>query len=464
MTESLKLKEKIGYGFGDFASSMFWKIFSMFLMYYYTDIVDLSPVSVGTMLLLTRLWDGINDPLMGIISDRTNTKQGKFRPFLLWGAIPFGLIGIVTFSIPDYGPGGKLIYAYVTYTMMMMVYTFVNVPYASLLGVMTDKPKERTSLSSFRFIGAYAGGMVMTASIPSLLQFFKSMEFSDARGFQLSVVIYAIIAAFFFIMTYVWTKERLKPVREKVSIKNDLKDLAKNIQWFIMLGACIAVLIFNSLRDGSIQYYFKYYIQDQNLPLLGEVGWEKLSGAYMTVWLGSNMLGVLFANPLSSLIGKRRTFIYAMALAAILSMGVFFLKPDQILMIFILNILIGLTAGIVLPLIWSMYADIADYSEYKTGRRATGLIFSSSSMSQKMGWTLGGAITGWILSAYGFEANTVQTEESITGIRMLISVYPAIGAGIAVLFLMTYRLSDRFMEQVTRELREIRKTKNTQMK
>jgi len=456
MTESLKLKEKIGYGFGDFASSMFWKIFSMFLMYYYTDIVDLSPESVGTMLLLTRLWDGVNDPLMGIIADRTNTNQGKFRPFLLWGAIPFGLIGIITFSMPNFGPSGKMIYAYITYTLMMMVYTLVNVPYASLLGVMTDKPKERTSLSSFRFIGAYAGGMVMTASIPLLLKLFRSMDFSDARGFQLSVIIYATIAAFFFIMTYAWTKERLKPVAEKTSIKDDLKDLAKNGQWFIMLGACVAVLIFNSLRDGSIQYYFKYYIQDQTLPLFGEVGWEKLSGAYMTVWLGSNMLGVLFANPISSRIGKRSTFIYAMILAALFSVWLFFLKPDEILLIFALNVLVGLTAGIVLPLIWSMYADISDYSEHKTGRRATGLIFSSSSMSQKMGWTLGGAITGWILGAYGFEANAIQSEESVTGIRMLISIYPAIGAAVAVLFLLTYRLSDRAMEQVVVELRKKR--------
>lgn len=456
MTDSLQLKEKIGYSFGDFASSMFWKIFSMFLMYYYTDIVDLSPESVGTMLLLTRLWDGINDPIMGMIADRTQTKQGKFRPYLLWGAVPFALIGIITFSMPGFGPGGKLVYAYITYTLMMMIYTVVNVPYASLLGVMTDKPCERTSLSSFRFIGAYAGGMLMTASIPLLLQFFKSMNFSDARGFQFSVIIYAIIAAFFFIMTYAWTSERLKPVAEKNRIKNDLKDLATNGQWFIMLGACVAVLIFNSLRDGSIQYYFKYYIQERELPLFGKVAWEKLSGAYMTIWLGSNMLGVLLANPVSARIGKRTTFIYAMALAALLSIWLYFLTPAQLVLIFGLNVLIGLTAGVVLPLIWSMYADISDYSEHRTGRRATGLIFSSSSMSQKMGWTLGGAVTGWILSAYGFEANAVQSNESITGIRMLISIYPAAGAGIAVLFLLAYRLSDSFMEQITRELRERR--------
>lgn len=457
MSEKINVKEKIGYGFGDFASSMFWKIFSMFLMYYYTDIVQLNPASVGTMLLLTRLWDGINDPLMGIIADRTTTKHGKFRPFLLWGAIPFGIIGIITFSVPDIGASGKLIYAYITYTLMMMVYTFVNVPYASLLGVMTDNTKERTSLSSFRFIGAYSGGLVMTASIPFLLDFFSGINFSEARGFQFSVIIYAVLAAFFFIMTYFWTKERLKPVQDKISIKDDLKDLGKNGQWFIMLAACIAVLIFNSLRDGSIQYYFKYFIKDQTLPLFGAVSWEKLSGAYMTLWLASNMLGVVLANPVSSRVGKKKTFIIAMTIAALFSLWLYILKPEQILIIFGLNIIIGITAGIVFPLIWSMYADIADYSEYTSGRRATGLIFSSSSMSQKMGWTLGGAITGWILAAYGFEANAHQSVESIKGIRMLISVYPAIGAAISAAFLMLYKLSDKFMENISKELVQRRK-------
>jgi len=452
MTEQIKLKEKIGYSFGDFASSMFWKLFSMFLMIYYTDVVELSPASVGTMFLLTRLWDGLNDPIMGIISDRTRTSMGKFRPYLVWVALPFAIVGVLTFSSPDFGPSGKLIYAYVTYTLMMMVYTAINVPYSSLMGVMTSDTKERTSLASFRFIGAYSGGIFMTATVPYLLDFFKNSGSDDAQSYQYTVAIYAVVAAFFFIMTYLWTKERVKPLEERSSIKKDLKDLAKNNQWFIMLGAGIAVLIFNSLRDGSIMYYFKYFVKDQTLAYFGEVHWDKLAGAYMTLWLVTNLLGVLLAKPASARFGKKKTFIGAMVIAAIFSAIFYWVNPNSVTVIFGLNIIIGLSAGIVLPLIWSMYADIADYSEWKTGRRATGLVFSSSSMSQKMGWTLGGAVTGWLLAAYGFEANAEQTQESLKGIRMMISIYPAVGALLSSLFLLLYKLNDKFMEGITIDL------------
>jgi len=452
MIEQIKLKEKIGYSFGDFASSMFWKLFSMFLMIYYTDVVEISPASVGTMFLLTRLWDGLNDPIMGIISDRTKTSMGKFRPYLLWVAIPFGIIGVLTFSSPEFGPSGKLIYAYVTYTLMMMVYTAINVPYSSLMGVMTSDTKERTSLASFRFIGAYSGGIFMTATVPYLLDFFRNSGSDDAQSYQYTVIVYAIIAAFFFIMTYKWTRERVKPLVEEPSIKKDLKDLAKNGQWFIMLGSGVAVLIFNSLRDGSIMYYFKYFVQDQVLPVFGNVAWDKLAGAYMTVWLVSNLLGVLLAKPASAKFGKKNAFIGAMLIAALFSFVFYWVDPNAIAIIFVLNVIIGLSAGTVLPLIWSMYADIADYSEWKTGRRATGLVFSSSSMSQKLGWTVGGAITGWLLSAYGFEANTEQTAESLKGIKMMISLFPAFGALISALILLIYKLNDNFMDDILKEL------------
>lgn len=459
MESQIKIKEKIGYGFGDFASSMFWKLFSMFLMIYYTDVVEISPASVGTMFLLTRLWDGLNDPIMGIIADRTNTSKGKFRPYLLWVAIPFAVMGVLTFSSPDFGPSGKLIYAYVTYTLMMIIYTAINVPYSSLMGVMTSDTKERTSLASFRFIGAYSGGIFMTATVPYLLDYFRNSNYSEAQSYQYTVAIYAVIAAFFFIMTYKWTKERVKPLLEKASIKKDLKDLAKNAQWFIMLGAGIAVLIFNSLRDGSIMFYFKYFVKDQTVPVFGDVAWDKLAGAYMTVWLVTNLLGVLLAKPASAKFGKKNTFIGAMVIAAVFSFVFYWVDPNSVGIIFGLNIIIGLSAGIVLPLIWSMYADIADYSEWKTGRRATGLVFSSSSMSQKMGWTLGGAVTGWILAGYGFEANAEQTVESLKGIKMLISIYPAIGALLSGVILLIYKLSDTFMTDITNDL-ETRRLEN----
>ncbi|WP_027471026.1 MFS transporter [Saccharicrinis fermentans] len=456
MSEKLHIKEKIGYGFGDFASSMFWKIFAMYLTFFYTDVVELSPESVALMFIMVRLWDGLNDPLMGIIADRTNTAKGKFRPYLLWIAIPFGLIGVLTFSVPDFGPSGKLIYAYITYTLMMMVYTAINVPYGSLMAVMTDHPKERTSLASFRFIGAYSGGIAMTASAPYILDFFKNTGASDAKSYSYMVTIYAVVAAFFFVMTYMWTKERVQALKEKNSIWNDLNDLVKNAQWFIMLGAGILMLVFLTFRESSIMYYFKYFVQDQSIAIFGDVTWGKLSGAYMTIWLIANMVGVLLAIPVSNLLGKKGTFILAMFLSAILSVFLYWLNPQQVFVIFILNFLNGISAGIVLPLVWSMYADIADYSEWKTGRRATGLLFSSSSMSQKLGLMAGGALPLYILSLYGFEANSEQTEQSLEGIRLMISVYPGITAALSGVLLFLYKLNDKRMTDITNDLAERR--------
>lgn len=455
----ISLLEKISYGCGDFASSMFWKLFSMFLLFFYTDIYGLPAAAVGTMILITRIWDAINDPMMGVIADRTNSRWGKFRPYLLFGSMPFAIIGIITFSTPDLNPSGKLVYAYVTYTLMMMIYTVVNVPYSSLMGVMTNNLDDRTSLASFRFIGAFSGGIVVTATANYLIEYFGNQS-NLARGYQWTVGVYAILAALFFILTFAGTKERLKPSKEKSSsLKNDLKDIAHNGPWFIMLGAGISVLIFNSLRDGSILYYFKYFIKAQEINLLGykfSLTHSELSSAYMTIWLATNIIGVILAKPISSKIGKKKTFLLSVLSSAVLSFLLFFLQPNQIILIFVLNILIGISAGIVLPLIWSIYADIADYSEWKSGRRATGLIFSSSSMSQKFGWTLGGALSGWLLAAFGFQANVEQTAESLLGIRLMISVIAGLGALLAAMLIFFYPLSEDYMKKIETELEAAR--------
>ncbi|MFZ0452146.1 MAG: MFS transporter [Ignavibacteriaceae bacterium] len=453
-TASISLLEKVSYGCGDFASSMFWKLFSMFLLFFYTDVFGISAAAVGTMFLVTRIWDAVNDPMMGVIADRTHSKFGKFRPYLLYVAVPFAIIGLLTFTTPDFNYTGKLIYAYVTYTLMMMIYTMVNVPYASLLGVITNNLEERTSLASWRFIGAFTGGLVVTATANSLVEYFGGNS-NPAKGYQWTVGFYAVLAAIFFILTFAGTKERLKPAASKNSLKDDLKDIGKNGPWFIMLGAGISVLIFNSLRDGSILYYFKYYIKDQNINFFGHqysFNYSVLSSAYMTIWLATNIIGVILAKPVSSKIGKKKTFLLSTVLSALLSFVLFFLQPSQIGLIFLSNIFIGISAGIVLPLIWSMYADISDYSEWKTGRRATGLIFSSSSMSQKFGWTIGGALNGWLLSAFGFQANVQQSDESLLGIRLMISVIAGIGAILAILFIFFYPLNEDFMNKVELEL------------
>jgi GPH family glycoside/pentoside/hexuronide:cation symporter len=463
MTE-LKLKEKIGYGFGDFASSMFWKMFSMYLLFFYTDVFGISAAVVGTMFLITRIWDTALDPIIGIISDRTDTKWGKFRPYLLWVAIPFGIVGILTFTTPELSQSGKVIYAYVTYTLMMMVYSAINVPYASLMGVMTPDIKSRTTLSTFRFIFAFAGSILVLATAEPLVALLgKTNNGIDLQsGWQLTIVIYAVIASVLFYLTFAWTRERVSPPKsQKTSLKADLKNLATNKPWFILLGAGVCTLIFNSLRDGSAIYYFKYYFNRQEafiIPLLDlNINYSTL---YLVLGQAANIVGVVLAKPVSDRIGKKNTFMYAMIMAAALSCMFFTFGENDLFLIFLFQFLISICAGSVFPLLWSMYADIADYSEWKTGRRATGLIFSSSSMSQKLGWTLGGALTGWMLAFYGFEANVAQTEEARTGIRLMLSFIPAAGAVLSAIFIIFYKLSDAFMIKVSDELEERRLKEN----
>lgn len=457
MNQSLTIREKIGYGFGDFASSMFWKLFSVYLLYYYTDVVGIAATFVGTMFLITRIWDTALDPIIGIISDRTETRYGKFRPYLLWMAIPFGLIGIFLFTNPGFGETGNLVYAYITYTLMMMIYSAINVPYASLMGVMTANIKDRTTLSTFRFIFAFAGSILVLAAAEPLVEYFgKSADGSidQSTGWQYAIIVFAVIAAVLFLFTFSWTKERVSPPKEqKTALKQDLINLGTNKPWFILLGAGVFTLIFNSLRDGSAIFYFKYYFSNQEafqLPLLDVA--INFSTLYLVLGQAANIVGVVLAKPVSDRIGKKNTFMYAMIFACILSCVFFSFDENDLALIFAFQFLISVCAGTVFPLLWSMYADIADYSEWQTGRRATGLIFSSSSMSQKLGWTLGGAITGWLLGVWGFEANTVQTEEAQTGIRMMLSFIPALGALLSAVFIIFYKLSDSFMMKVSSEL------------
>ena len=450
----IRFREKVAYGFGDMSSSMFWKIFGMYLLYFYTDVFGLAPAVAGTMFLITRAWDSVIDPVIGVISDRTHSRWGKFRPYLLWGAIPFAVIGVLTFAVFDLSPTGKLIYAYVTYTLMMMVYSAVNVPYASLLGVMTADPKERTSLSSYRMFFAYLGSFISLALVEPLVNFFTNLGDtpSAARGWVCMVAVIGTFCAILFFLCFKGTKERITQIsKEKSSVWEDLKDLCKNYPWWILLGAGIAALIFNSIRDGATIYYFKYYVtqSETTTPLGWMMTWSSL---YLIVGQAANMLGVALAAPVANKIGKKATYVISMAVATVLSIIFYGFSADQLVWIFVFQALISICAGSIFPLLWSMYADIADYSEWKTGRRATGLIFSSSSMSQKLGWTLGGAVTGWLLGYYGFEANAVQGDEAIHGIRMMLSYLPAIGTALSVIFISFYPLSERRVKKITEEL------------
>ena len=462
------LSEKIGYGLGDMSSSMFWKLFGAYLMLFYTDVFGISAAVVGTMFAVTRVWDSFFDPVVGAFADRTSSRWGRFRPYLLFLAVPFGLIGVITFLTPPFDNTGKIVYAYVTYALMMMVYSAINVPYASLLGVMSPDPSHRNTLATYRMTFAYLGSFIALLLFMPLVNAFGGGNVSGPThlwftapqfGWFMAVVVIAAICVLLFLACFALTKERVEPIKhEKTSLKTDFRDLVHNKPWWILLGAGVSSLVFNSIRDGATVYYFKYYVDETAVDNISILGLPfVLSGIYLGVGQAANIVGVILAAPVSNRIGKRNTFISSMALATVLSVIFFWLNKDQLYLIFEFQILISICAGSIFPLLWSMYADCADYSELRTGNRATGLIFSSSSMSQKFGWAFGSAITGWMLAQFGFKANAVQSAETIQGIKMFLSILPAVGALLSLVFIYFYPLSESKMKKITAELQEKRK-------
>jgi GPH family glycoside/pentoside/hexuronide:cation symporter len=443
-TTIVSLREKIGYGFGDMASSMYWKLFGTYLLFFYTDILTIPAAAVGTMLLVSRCWDTLFDPVVGVITDRTNTRWGKFRPYLLYTALPFGIIGVLTFTPSPWKGAGQLIYAYITYSLMMMVYSLINVPYASMLGVISPDARDRNALASYRMAFAFAGSFLALALLQPLVSLFHS--------WTMAVAVIGVLCVLLFLGCFAWVKERVKPVTTQNSrLSHDIKDLCRNRPWWILLTAGIMVLVFNSIRDGATLYYFKYYLTDgAAASFFGTV--IARSTLYLLTGQAANVIGVIIAAPIADKLGKKHTFILAMTTAAILSTLFYGFAKNQLNLIFLFQFCISICAGMVFPLLWSMYADIADYSEWKNGRRATGLIFSSSSMSQKIGWTIGGALSGWLLALFGFHANVTQAETAQKGIVLMVSLLPAAGAALSVLAVSLYPLTEQRIKAIAHEL------------
>lgn len=531
--ENISIKEKIGYGLGDTASNLVWQVLMIFQLYFYTDIFGIPPAVAGTMFLITKIWDSLNDPIMGIIADRTNTKWGKFRPYILWLALPFALAGVLTFTTPDFSMSGKIIYAYVTYTVMMMVYTAINIPYSSLMGVVSASPKQRASFSQYRFMLAFSGGLLVQALTLPLVNAIGadntdvfSAEFNnnqivivengigatkliinadieeeepltkkitvivyrnelkneidetsdilfleegfdtykvnptiyfnedissanlsvsvvnEAKGFQGTMVVFGILAIIMFLITFYTTKERVSPPKEqKENIRNDFKDLIGNGPWLLLLGVGIISLAYIAIRYGSVMYYFKYYIGDESLASSFLV-----SGTIVTI------IAISFTDKLSSWFGKKKVFIYSQLIAGTFTALFFFVDKSNIIMIFALNIIVSFASGAPAPILFAMYTDTASYSEWKNNRRATGLIMSASTMAQKFGLTVGVAIAGWLLAAYGFKANSTQTEEAGYGILLMVSIIPAVGSFLVAGLMSFYKLDNKTMDKIEDEL------------
>ncbi len=451
------------------SSSMFWKLFAAYLPMFYTDVFGISAAVVGTMFAVTRIWDTCVDPIVGVYADRTESRWGKFRPFLLWLAIPFGLIGVLTFYTPDFSDSAKVVYAFITYAIMMLVYSAINVPYASLLGVMSPDPSDRNVLSTFRMSFAYVG------SFAALFFFMKMVEgFGGASNapiedqqtaWTMTAGVFAFISVLLFLGCFFLTRERVKPLKSThSSVAEDFKDLLHNRPWWILLGAGVAALIFNSVRDGATLYYFKYYVVEDGVSDVTLFGYNvgttfKLSALYLALGQLANIIGVVAAGPVSNLIGKKNTYLGAMAIATVLSVIFYWFDAADLNLIFLFQGLISICAGAVFPLLWSMYADCADYNELMTGNRATGLIFSSSSMSQKLGWAIGTAVSMWLLDAFGFKPNISQSAETIDGIKMCLSLLPAIGTVLSVVFIAFYPLSEKRVYENAEKLKALRAQK-----
>jgi GPH family glycoside/pentoside/hexuronide:cation symporter len=454
VTRELPVKEKLGYGLGDFASVLFWQMITAYLLYFYTDVFGITAAAAGTMILISRLWDGINDPMMGMIADRTETRWGKFRPYLIWLSIPLAVIAVLAFTTPDLSGTAKLTYAYITFILFMMAYTAINIPYSSLLGIITPNSIERSSVASYKYVCAFLAGAVVSFFALPMANYLGGGN--EAIGFQRTMMVFGGAAVVFFFITFISTNERVRPSKtQQTSIKQDLKDLLSNTPWVKLLFATLLMILFVSVRISVTTHYFKYYVEVQKISFLGNTwsfGYVKLASVFNGIGQLFAIVGVIFTKPIAKALGKKKAFI-ALFIIAIFSTGIFFvLRPQDLLLMFAFQIVGSFTGGPLTPLIWAMYADSADYSEWKKERRATGLVFSASTMSQKFGWAIGTAFTGWLLAFFGFEANVAQSIQVKNGLRALMSIIPAAAGILAVILMLTYKLDEKTMKNIEAEL------------
>ncbi|PAP75020.1 MFS transporter [Rubrivirga marina] len=481
----LSVGEKVGYSLSDASANFVFQLLIIFQAGFYTDVMGISAAALGTMLLLVRFSDAITDPIMGIISDRTKTRFGKFRPWLLWSAIPFGGLFWLAFTVPDFSDTGRLVYAIATYTLLMMAYTMNNVPYSALNGVMTSDSSERTSLSSYRFFAAMVATFVVQGLTLPLVNKFGAQPdgtVDEGLGWSITIGIYALIAMAFFVVTFFSVRERVVPPPEQKSdAKQDFRDLKTNVPWLAMFGMTLFVFITLSLRGSSYYYYFTYFVDSEALRDLVQsfglfstdtefgLGGRILDTFGLILTPGDdptavgfslfnmtgtlmNIFGVLAAKPLADRFGKKLVFTVGLAGAALVQFLFFFLDPTATTAMFALAVLGNLFYGPTIPLLWAMIADTADYSEWKNYRRATGFVYAGIIFALKAGLGLGGAFAGWILAAYGYSEATARAPEVLEGIRYMVSIYSGIPFALGVLCMLFYPISKSLNERMDAEL------------
>jgi GPH family glycoside/pentoside/hexuronide:cation symporter len=437
----LSVKEKLGYGLGDTASHFVWDMVGFWILIFYTDTFGISAAAAGTIMLIARFWDMASDPLMGVISDRTRTRWGKFRPYILWIALPYGVLAVLAFSTPDLGQTGKVIYAAVTYLLLMTAYTAINLPYSSLGAVMTSDSYERTSLNTYRFICAFIGQLIVSGLALTLANRFGQGD--TARGYQLTVVLFAVISFVLFLVTFRTTRERIQPPKaQQDSLKQDFRILLRNRPWLILATVGIISFIMFALQNLSMAFYFKYYVgREESVQLFNVVGSVAL------------IVALPLSKPLAQRFGKRNVFIGSSILSGTFFSLLYLPGAESVGALYTLNVLGKMAYAPAVPLLWTMIADAADYGEWTTGRRATGLFFSAATFAQKGGWGIGGALAGWLLAAFGYvEQAAEQTALALTGIKLLISVFPGLLYISCAFVLIFYTIDAATCDTMKREL------------
>lgn len=483
-SHKLSFREKAGYSLGDASANFVFQMMIVFQTAFYTDVMGISAAAVGTMLLFVRFSDAITDPIMGVIADRTTHRWGKFRPWLLWSAIPFAVLFWAAYTVPSgMSDSSRLWYAVITYTVLMMAYTMNNVPYAALNGVMTSNGSERTSLSSFRFVAAMCAAFIVQGLTLPLVG--KLGQGDDAKGWSMTIAIFAAVAVVFFVITFFSVKERVQPPKDqKPSFKQDLQDVLRNPPWLAMFGMTLFVFITLALRGGSQYYYFTYYVDGAAMTSFVEkvglfatpaalenpgIGFRILDTFGLIVTPGANpskvgfslfnmtgslvnVLGVFAAKPLADRFGKKLVFMVGLGGAAFIQCLYYFLAADDVGTMFLLTIGTSMAYGPTIPLLWAMIADTADYGEWKHHRRATGFVFAGMVFALKAGLGIGGAITGWLLAMYGYTPATATDPEVLLGMRKMVGFYSGGFFGIGVFFMFFYPITKQLEKQIGDEL------------
>ena len=452
MTQKLPVTEKVGYALGDLAANFVFQFMIALQVTFYVDVYGLPAATAATMFFVIGIAVAFVNPIMGVIADRTSTKWGKFRPWLIWTALPFGIIGVLTFTTPNFSPEGKLIYAWVTYALLRIVYTVNNVPYASLNAVMTDDPDERNSISQYRQIAANSAGFIVASLVIPLIDIFAggSKNPADlARGYQFTMGLLMIIAMVLFVVSFLTTKERIQPdPKQKTSLKQDLSDLFGNKPWAILFLVTLFYFAALCMRGNAMFAYCALFQGDKGL-----FSWMNGFG------LISLLVGVACSNAISVRVGKRQLFFISMVLTGLFTCALGVIPPHGNYTVIGLEVLRQFSFGISGPVLWSMMGDVADYGEWKTGRRASGIVTSAVVFALWVGLTMGQSLVGWIYAFYGYaEKATAQTPQAIHGVVLTGGLYAGLLFLVAAALLLIYPLNRAENKKIAIELQERRKS------